>query len=275
MRITILAENYAYKTAHSEWGFSSLIEIDQKKFLFDVGLSGTCLLDNAKELELSISQIDGVILSHGHYDHTDGLEPVLNRLKIKHLYGHPAIFSNRYSLKNGELAYKGMRLSRNDLEQEFGVTLHLEKGMTKISDHLFLTGEVPFTNSFEKISSHFKLCDSHGEILGDDTFPDDNSLVLDTPKGLVIVFGCAHRGIVNIMEHVKKSLNKKIHGIIGGTHLYIASPEHFSFVVDYIEKEGIELIAPGHCTGMQRIFDLKNIFKEKVRPAFCGERFTF
>ncbi len=275
MRITILAENYAYKTAHSEWGFAALIEIDQKKFLFDVGLSGTCLLDNAKELELSISQIDGVILSHGHYDHTDGLEPVLNRLKIKHLYGHPDIFSHRYSLKNGELAYKGMRLTRLELEEKFGVTLHLESGVSNISEHLFLTGTVPFTNSYELISPHFKVCDPQGKIIGDDSFPDDNSLVLDTPKGLVIVFGCAHRGIVNIMEYVKKTFNKKIYGIIGGTHLYIASPEHFAFVVEYMKKEEIELIAPGHCTGMQRIFDLQNIFKDKVRPAFCGERFTF
>ncbi len=270
-KITILAENYAYKVSLAEWGFSALVEVDNKKYLFDVGYSGICVLNNARELGINLKDIDGIILSHGHYDHTDGLEVVLKDIGPTTIYAHPDIFCDRYSLRDGKLEYSGMKLSRQQLEVQYNATLNLNSGFTEISRNLYMTGEVPFTNDFEKISSHFKVKKDERE--ADDSFPDDNSIVIDTPRGLIVIFGCAHRGIVNILTHVRKMVNKNIYGIVGGIHLYDASDKHFNFIADFIKKENIELIAPGHCTGISRIFDLKTVFRDKVSPSFCGEIF--
>ncbi len=272
-KITILAENYAYKAPLAEWGFSALIEVNYKKFLFDVGYTGTCLIENAKKLGVDIKNVEAIVLSHGHYDHANGLEAVLNYIGARTIYAHPDVFTKRYSLKDDKLEYSGIKLSKGQLEKDYGVKFKLYEGFTEISKDLSMTGEVPFTNDFEKISPHFKVKKNERE--ENDCFPDDNSLVIDTAQGLIIVFGCAHRGLVNICSYVKKIKNRPIYAIIGGTHLFDVDDEHFNFVVEYLRKEEVKLIAPSHCTGIHRVFDFKSIFKEKVTPAFCGEQFLF
>ncbi len=271
-KITILVENYALNTALAEWGFSVLIEHRDKQILFDVGQTGYGLISNARELGVDLKRIDGIALSHGHYDHCDGLEMLLKHIeKDITLYAHPEIFRNRFSKKETELNYTGMKISKSELQEKYRVALNLHKDYHQISDGIWLTGEVPRTNSIEKISSHFKMVDGKGEHLDD--FPDDNSLVIETEKGPVIIFGCAHRGVMNIIDYVKMKSGKKIYGIIGGTHLYSVRDSHFKSVVNYLKRENIELLAPGHCTGINRIFDLKNSFKNKVKPAFSGQTF--
>ncbi len=271
--ISILAENTAYRALYSEWGFSVLIEdlSNNKKFLFDTGHSGTCVLENAKDLKKDLTHLDGVVLSHGHYDHVYGLEKVLENSKPTTIFAHPEIFNQRYSVKKDKRTYTGMRVTKDDIENHFHCQLCLSKDFFQISPSLYMTGEVPFTNSIETIPPRFQV--KWGEDYLQDIFPDDNNLVLDTDQGLVIIFGCAHRGIVNIISHVKQVLNKPVYGIVGGTHLHEASKEQFDFTVEYLRNENLKLIAPAHCTGINRIFDLKQIFNNRVVPAFCGESF--
>lgn len=271
-KITILVENYALNTTLAEWGFSALIEHRDKCILFDVGQTGYGLINNAKELGVDLKTIDGIVLSHGHYDHCDGLEILLKHIdKDIALYAHPEIFRNRFSKKENGLNYTGMKISESELQKKYRVESNLHRDYHQISDGICLTGEIPFTNKIERISSHFKMIDGEGEHLDD--FPDDNSLVIETEKGPVIIFGCAHRGVMNTIDYVKMRSGKKIYGIIGGTHLYSARDSHFKSVVNYLKREDIELLAPGHCTGIDRIFDLKQIFKNKVKPAFSGQTF--
>ena len=270
-QITILVENYAYKTQFAEWGFSAHINYNGQRFLLDVGQSGSCVLKNAAKLHVDLTSLNGIILSHGHYDHTDGLKLVLQTQKSTAIYAHPNLFATRYSDSRDSLYYTGIKYTRHELESTLSATFHLHPGLTQIADRIYMTGEVPFTNSMETIPARFKV-EVNSQIIPD-TFPDDNSIIIDDPKGLIIIFGCAHRGIVNIMNFAKKEFNKKIYAIMGGTHLYNASPEHFAFVVDFIKHEDIKLIAPGHCSGIDQIFAFKDIFKERVTPAFCGEVF--
>lgn len=271
--ISILAENTAYRTHYSEWGFSVLIEdlLNNKKFLFDTGHSGTCVLKNAQDLKKDLTYLDGVILSHGHYDHVYGLEKVLENSKPTIIFAHPEIFNERYSVKNDKMNYTGMRVTKNDIEKIYNCQMCLSKEFLQIVPSLYMTGEVPFTNSIETVPPKFKIKLKNEYF--QDTFPDDNNLVLETNKGLVIILGCAHRGIVNILSYVKEVLNKPVYGIIGGTHLHEATKEQFDFTIEYLKKENLQLIAPAHCTGINRIFDFKQIFNDRVVPAFCGESF--
>lgn len=272
-RVVVLADNYAGKSPYSEWGFSVLINSGKKSYLFDVGNSGKCVLDSAKHQGLSLFNLDGILFSHGHYDHTNGLEEVIRELGPQKIFAHPEIFRNRYSIHDGRADFSGIKLRKNYIESGLHSEIHFESGIMDLGDNIYLTGTVPFTNEFEKISDHFKY-EVDGELKKDD-FPDDNSVIIDTSEGLVVIFGCAHRGIVNILNYVKKTFNKKIHAIIGGTHLYEAKEDHFNFVIDFLKNEDLKIIAPCHCTGMKRIVDLYNAFPERVVLTGSGEQFIF
>ncbi len=271
-KITILAENYAYKAPHAEWGFSVLVESNKKKYLFDVGYSGTCVLNNANFINVDLQDIDGIILSHGHFDHTGGLESVLSHVGPMRIYAHPEIFKERYSLKKEKLLYSGIKYSEKYLETSLAASFIYNQKITQISDNIYMSGEVPFSNSIETIPSHFKV--KVNDEVRDDTFPDDNSLIIDTPKGVIIIFGCAHRGIVNIMSYVKNEMNRNIYAVVGGTHLHEASDEQLRYTIDFLQEENVQIIAPGHCTGIKQVFELMAVFKDKVVPAFCGEVIT-
>ena len=271
-KIKILAENYAYKTQFAEWGFSVFIDFNGTQLLFDTGQSGDCVLKNAKTLNTSLENIDAIILSHGHYDHTGGLNKILKAIGNKKIFAHKEIFTKRSTLENGKktnsnpfLKYKNFFLSNN-------YPFVFCDEIVQIKKDLYLIGNVPITNSIEKISDHFII--SIDNIKAPDTFNDELHLVLDLPQGLLIITGCAHRGLINIATHIKNTLNKNIFGIMGGTHLYEANHDQLNCVVNFIKKENIQFFSPSHCTGMENIFTLKNIFPDIVFPSFCGSTFT-
>ncbi len=274
LKITILADNYAYKLPNAEWGFSAFVEYEDRKYLFDTGNSGTCVVRNAEQCNIDLRAIDGIILSHGHYDHANGLEAVLKASGGKNIIAHPNVFDKKLSVRKSNKKFSGIKFTKEYLELTLQANFFFHSGFYQIYDNIYTTGEVPLKNIYEKIAPHFKVLKDNGQIVKDE-FLDDNSLIINTADGLVIVFGCAHRGIVNIMEYAKEKLNKNIYAIIGGTHLIEADEEHLNFVVDYIKEQDIKLIAPNHCTGMDNITKLKQIFPDRVKPAFCGEAFRF
>ena len=271
-KFQILAENYAYKTQHAEWGFSVFIDFNGTQLLFDTGQSGDCVLKNAKFLNVPLENIEAIILSHGHYDHTGGLNKILKAIGNKKIFAHKEVFTKRFSLEKGKkinsnpfLKYKKLFLSNN-------YPFVFCNDLIKIKKDLYLIGNVPLTNSVEKISDHFIM--SIDNNITPDTFSDELHLVLDLPQGLFILTGCAHRGLINIATHIKNTFNKNIFGIMGGTHLYEASQDQINHVANFIKRENIQSFSPSHCTGIEKIFTLKNIFPDIVFPSFCGSTFT-
>lgn len=273
LKITILAENYADSVPIAEDGFSALIELNGKKFLFDTGLTGECVIANARTKKINLTEIESIIISHGHDDHAQGLESILKLTGGKTIHAHPEIFGKKYSRNN---IFSGISYNQEYVEDVLGATFNFQTGFHKIYDNLYMTGEVPITNDFEKIPKWFVLVDKQSEgKITPDPFNDDNSVIIDTDKGLIVICGCAHRGIINIMSYAKKMLGKNIRAIIGGTHLKEAKKDQFMFTVNQLKNETPELIAPGHCTGIEKIFELKSLFPENVVPAFCGSKFIF
>ncbi|MCG8568546.1 MAG: MBL fold metallo-hydrolase [Spirochaetes bacterium] len=274
LKITILVENYSYIFPFAEWGFCAFIELNGKKYLFDTGLTGTCAIKNAQANQIDLKNIDKIILSHGHNDHTGGLEEILKFVNKKEILAHPDVFSKKFPVGENNQYFNGIKYRQEYLEYNLGAKFHFEKGFYQIADHLYMTGEVPFTNQFETIAEIFKIKTDQGDFVPD-TFTDDNSLVFDTPKGLVIVVGCAHRGIVNIMTYAREKLNKKVHAIIGGTHLVNSTEKRLAFTIKAWQDENIDIIAPSHCTYYDNIVTLQNIFEKKCIPAFCGQEYDF
>ena len=263
-RLTILCENSVGKPVYAigEHGFSAFIETDAGPFLFDTG-QGTGLLHNADLLEVSFNTLQGVILSHGHFDHAGGLEQALSRTGPVTVYGHPELFKERFWVGKFEQRYNGIPANRRELENQ-GARFDLSTGFREISPGLWLTGEIPRVSSFEEVDPALQYKDNTGTFLHDQ-IEDDCSLVIESNKGLVVVLGCAHAGLTNILNHVSEVMQcDQIYAVIGGMHLAPVSDDQFNQAVAVLKRFNVQKIGVGHCTGQRRAADLYSTFPDKT-----------
>jgi len=269
-RITILCENTVGSLAGTmgEHGFSVLIEpSDGAPILFDTG-QGLTLLHNAERMRKDLSKVENVVISHGHYDHAGGLMPLLGVSGPLKVYGHPCIFRQRHRVKDtGECYPIGMPSSREELEAA-GASFELSKEFREIAPSVYLTGEVPRVTSFEK-GDQGLYCDCTGQEL--DNTPDDQSLILETEKGLVIILGCCHAGLVNTLEHIAYVTGRRdIHAIIGGTHLGFCGQDQVEQTIAAIKALGIKKLAASHCTGFAASARLSRELPKEFQVAMVG-----
>jgi 7,8-dihydropterin-6-yl-methyl-4-(beta-D-ribofuranosyl)aminobenzene 5'-phosphate synthase len=259
MKLSVLSENTASAHFTAEHGLSYFIEYDNKKILFDTGASNL-FLKNAEKMDIDLSQIDSVILSHGHWDHGNGLRYI----KEKQLICHPEVFNKRY--KKNEKENIGLAMSYEEINAQFSLTLSKEP--INISPKIIFLGEIPFTFGFEERTTSFVL--ENGEI---DFIRDDSALAIIINNELVIVSGCAHSGICNITEYAKDLTGiKKIKAVIGGFHL-----KHQNYqtkkTVDYLKDNNVQHVLPSHCTELPA---LSLFFKSfKIDQVKTGMVFNF
>jgi 7,8-dihydropterin-6-yl-methyl-4-(beta-D-ribofuranosyl)aminobenzene 5'-phosphate synthase len=248
-RITILCENSVGPISGplGEHGFAALIEpAGTAPLLFDTG-QGLTLLHNARRMNKDLSQAADVVISHGHYDHAGGLMPLLRECGPKKVYGHPAIFRSRHRVKDtGECWPICIPNERKELELA-GADFDLSADFREIAPRISLTGEVPRATVFET-GDQGLYCDCTGQEV--DTTPDDQSLVLETDKGLVVIMGCCHAGLVNTLEHVAYTMGRRdIYAVVGGTHLGFCGQEQLDRTISALKSWGMQKVAASHCTG--------------------------
>lgn len=269
-RITILCENSVGPLSGTlgEHGFSALIEpSDGPPLLFDTG-QGLTLLHNARCMNKDLSRVGDVVISHGHYDHAGGLKPLLEMCGAKRVFSHPSVFSPRYRVKDtGECHPISFPASRGELEAA-GAVFDLSSEFRAIAPGIYLTGEVPRVTDFEA-GDQGLYRDCTGQEL--DTTPDDQSLVLETEKGLVLVLGCCHAGLVNTVEHIAYMTGRRdIHAVIGGTHLGFCSQEQIGKTVAALRTLGIKKLAASHCTGFAASARLSRELPNEFQTAMVG-----
>ncbi len=272
MKITIICENtVGRRIGLGEHGFSAFIETEQGNYLFDTG-SGHSVVRNSLELNKDLRTIEKIFLSHGHFDHTGGLPEVLNLKGSVDVHAHAHVFLDRiHVIKDNEKETKtfvGLPYKKKYLES-LGAHFIFNKDFMEVEKAVFLTGEVPRKTSFEKPDPVlFSEIDGKTE---QDIFSDDQSLILDTKKGLILLLGCAHSGMINIINYVIDKTGKdKFYAILGGTHLDFLAPEQLEESLKMLKKMKIEKIGVCHCTGMRAAFRLQQEFGDRFFYGHVG-----
>ncbi|MFA5400082.1 MAG: MBL fold metallo-hydrolase [Dehalococcoidia bacterium] len=266
--VTTLVENTSgVPTLYGEWGQSLLVEADGLKILFDTGPSGH-ILDNARTLGIDLSTVHKIVISHGHYDHTGGLKDVLaliqssgNRPDGIEIIAHPDIFQEKhFYLKGLPAKYIGMPGTRAELEA-LGARFNLSRDPVRITDSIMTTGEVDVSVDYEHIDSTLHTKEEEDYV--PDILSDDLSLIIKTEKGLIILLGCGHRGLINTILHARKITGVgQIYAVIGGTHLVSASKTQMDETVNALRSFKIAKLGVSHCTGLKSGAILANEFSE-------------
>lgn len=269
-RITVLCENSVGPISGTlgEHGFSALIEPEQgEPLLFDTG-QGLTLLHNARRMNRDSSKVSRVVLSHGHYDHCGGLLPLVTECGPKQVHAHPGIFTPRFRLKDtGECYPIGMPHSLAQLEAA-GAAFSISKEYGEITRGIFLTGEVPRVTPYET-GDRGLYCDCTGQDL--DTTPDDQSMILETERGLVVLLGCCHAGLVNTLEHIAYLTGRRdIYAVIGGTHLGFCGQEQLEMTISALKGWGVQKVAASHCTGFAASARLSRELPKEFQVAHVG-----
>lgn len=261
IKITTLSENTANYGFLAEWGLSILVEVDGLKILIDTGLSFSAV-HNAQLMGVDLSIIDRIVLSHSHPDHTGGLRDVLKLRGEVEVIAHPDILSPKYGRRDekSQERYIGMPFSREELEN-LGAHFKLETKPVYITDRVMTTGVIPMLSGYEDIGDNFFV--KEGGFLRPDYLADDLALVIDTEFGLVVILGCAHRGIVNTIRHAQNLTGKElVYAVIGGTHLIGASEERIEKTVADLREMGIQRLGVSHCTGFYASARLAQEFED-------------
>lgn len=241
-----------------EWGFAALVEVDGQRILFDTGARPETVLQNVRELKIDLSDVKDVILSHNHSDHTTGLMTLrrefskIDPAALSRAHVGKGIFWSRPSA-NGEGNY--MVKVKSEYEATGGAFIEYD-GPKEILPGVWLTGPVPRVYPERNWSGSGRVKSPEG--LVEDTVPEDMSLVAVTDKGLVVISGCGHAGIVNTMEHARQKIKTApVYAALGGFHLFALDDEKLNWTAGKLREFGLKHFLGAHCTGIEAVYRIR------------------
>jgi 7,8-dihydropterin-6-yl-methyl-4-(beta-D-ribofuranosyl)aminobenzene 5'-phosphate synthase len=279
VRIRILSTMLTDSAGIGEWGFAAWVEVDGRPILFDTGARPDTVWRNAQELKIDIARATEVILSHNHGDHTGGLLTLrretakTNAKALSESYVAEGAFLSRQGPDGVEQNH--LRNIRAEYQALGGRFVVFDKPK-RVAPAVWLTGPVPRKYPEKNWSTRVPLIRPGGE-KAEDNLPEDSSMIIHTQKGLVVVSGCGHAGIINTLTYARDLFpGRPIHAAIGGWHLFDASDEHFEWTAGKLKELAVENFLGAHCTGMEavyRIRQLTGLSRRNCAPGAVGGGF--
>lgn len=258
LKVTILSTNLA-DDGIGEWGFAALVEAGSYRVLVDTGARSETVLHNAQELHIDLSSVNEVVLTHGDDDHIGGLMTLRKELMksnpaaLSRVHVARGIFYSRPSAEHVE--NNAMITLRKEFEATGGQFIEHE-GPAQIFSGVWLTGPVPRIYPEKNWSGRGLVQTPAG--LVEDTVPEDQSLVVETPDGMVVICGCCHAGIVNTMTLAHEQISSsRVYAVLGGIHLFSASDQQVAWTADEMKQFGVAYLLGAHCTGIESVYQIR------------------
>lgn len=240
---------------NNEFGLSLYIDDGEIQLLLDTGQTGL-FLKNAENLNINLKNLKHLVLSHSHFDHTGGLKSLIEKVtKDFNLYINPNFFNKKYKTENNIETFIGNNFDKEFLIKNNINIVEMKEDTLKLSEKITLFTNFKNVTTFEPDNERYILKTKDKNIV--DKMEDEVAIGIDTSKGYLIVCGCSHIGIANIVEKIKKETNKNIYGIIGGLHLSRANPDRINKTIEYFKENNIKFLGTSHCTGINFINELK------------------
>ena len=249
VRITFVIEDNASSdpALHAEHGLSYWVQTPGGNLLFDTGSSFRAAA-NAGAMGLPLERLETIAVSHSHYDHGEGLFHFLDGIDSRPtVHVSTGYFDPKYSRSGGELAFKGVSYGREELAVRASIQEH-EEPVVEILDSVYLVRDFPRIHDDEVDNPRFVLRAGENAVLVD-RFTDEQLVVIDSMAGLLVIVGCSHPGIMNMIAAVESRFPKPIAAVIGGFHLIDAAERRIERTIDFFRKRDIPRLAPCHCTG--------------------------
>lgn len=278
LKITVLSTMLA-DSGIGEWGYAALVEVDGQRILFDTGARPETVLANAHEMRIDLANVEHVVLSHNHADHTGGLVTLRRQLQTSHpralaiAHVGAGIFDSRPGRGGGE-ANAMLRIKPE--YEALGGKFVVHAQAAEILPGVWLTGLVPRVHPEKNFPQGGKVRLPTG--LADDAIAEDMSLVVATEEGLVVLAGCGHAGIINTADHARKAVERApVFAVIGGLHTFAASDETLAWTAERLKAAGLRYFLAGHCTGIEATFRIRQLAGLDRRTAVVsavGSSFT-
>lgn len=274
MKITVAIDNNVPFASRlplvAEHGVSFVIDIGEQRVLYDTGQTGA-VVNNLVTLDIPLSSLDAIALSHGHYDHTGGLLAVLKKVRRDTpVFIHPNAFADRYSVTPDRRVPIGVPFAQDYIEATGG-NWKLTEVATEIVPGLWFSGAIPRVTDFETGDRRLVIGGEAGDT--PDPMSDDTVLYCTGSHGLVVIGGCTHSGLVNAVRHGFTVTGiDRLQGWIGGTHLGPVGQDQQDRTIDQLAAWNPEFVAANHCTGFAMMSRLRERFGQRFIPAFVGEQ---
>ena len=270
VEMTVLIDNAATEPLAAEWGLSILIRADGRTILLDTG-AGPLFTQNAERLGVDLAEVEFGVLSHAHYDHADGLDAFFAANRTAPFLVRAGSRENCYGVKDGALNYVGIR--EGTLQAHEG-RIRYVSGCCEIADGLWL---VPHRKAdYTAIALRNELFAMQGGRCCPDDFAHEQSLVLETEKGLIVFNSCSHTGMKNILEDVRESLGRcDVRAYVGGLHLFKWTDEEVGALCEELKSSSIGHIFTGHCTGEHAFALLKAALGDRIEAFSSGFFYRF
>jgi 7,8-dihydropterin-6-yl-methyl-4-(beta-D-ribofuranosyl)aminobenzene 5'-phosphate synthase len=272
--VTTLVENSVHaRGLRAEHGLAFHIQAGSHSLLFDTGQS-SLVVENARKLGVPLERIEAIALSHGHNDHTGGLDAVRALASAARLFLHPAALPAKFAGNpDGTSRLIGMAEPTAAAIRNAAQAAVWTTKPTEVGEGIFVTGEIPRRTGFEDTGGRFYL-DPAGE--RPDPLLDDQALFFEAKEGLVVLLGCGHAGVVNTLEYVRQLAGgRRIHTVLGGMHLLAASPERMAHTLDSFRRLDLQRLVPAHCTGSAAVAQLWNAFPGRCASCAVASTLSF